>query len=477
MEKLQLQSTYTIPLSRTVKLSDLQDKLVRNRPATAEIIHPLGFKTSFKIQFKEGVPCVTIPSAVNGKRLNTNVVRLEITTHKGDEEEKVKTVSAVSAPARTDTNDQKKLSNEKITKRGVLDYLSQAIANTKSRADRLAKQRYVAESKALKPEGLSGLKILTADDVDYTRGVCHIHNLNRMHDEYNSDVKQINHKKHLCEYFDVMSFSGLSSIIGFYLALGNKAKGNGNLEYLMNWYQTELPKALSMTGKDVLIEKGKQTLGYLKLPRYRKKPNPGFSLKNIKRVVGSLFLNPYSRDPFMMSDILCEVYQPLILDDERAFVYSRASTPNARIVDVIINTSLDPNYFQTERIENMGVSLGPVRRSFDLPIAQHNTDIKIVSIGAELTYQESEKDIEVVNPAQNAFLSKRKHYRIDYEDTKEFMRKNSLTVKYVRVEAPQIPEVSEYSVSVDDLILCRHIADQSKTWTNSSNVKEVICFG
>ena len=195
-------------------------------------------------------------------------------------------------------------------------------------------------------------------------------------------------------------------------------------------------------------KKGKKVLNGLKPKHLRKSPNPGLSIKQAAKIIGELFIDEFTGKPLRAKDLQCEIYQPIFFDDEQTRVYSMHETPNAKLVDIAINTGLDPLYFQSKKMELGSISLGPTRRSFDLPLAQHNDRITIVSIGAALIYQESEDDMEGANPAQLAFLHKKKSYRLDYLDTIKYMEDHTSSVNYLRIETGQLFGVRANSIAI-----------------------------
>jgi len=116
---------------------------------------------------------------------------------------------------------------------------------------------------------------------------------------------------------------------------------------------------------------------------FKKSPNPGLSINQAEKIIGEFFSDEHTGKPLRVSDLQCDIYQPVIFDDEKTRVYSRRETPNAKLVDIVLNTGLDPLYFQSRKIEvgnkpgdETKLSLGPVRRSFDLPLAQKNRSRK-----------------------------------------------------------------------------------------------------
>jgi hypothetical protein len=467
MKKIISEREHTIPINRVIKLEEEKTKINGNYKIILKITHPKGFNQDLQALVRGGMPMVTIPRFIGDKRLQTNRITLKIWQDVPDEIP-VKKETPIEIPKAKNPVPLKKKKTKFLS--NIIDYHEIALKRSIERDEIIASKRHhVKESVALKPVGLDGLRILTADDCDYSRGVTIIQNLITALKKHNKadGITVIAQRKLLCEYYDVLSFSGASTIIGLYIALGEKAYEKGNLEAFLKWYQTELSKVYSPTSKGELFEKGKRFLQGMKpFKKMRKNPNTGFSLKNVEKIIGAFFTNENTGEPFRMEDLHCEVYQPLFLDDERTFVYSKAETPKLKLVDLVINTALDPNYFQTRKIEDMGISLGPLRRSFDLPLAQNNNNIELVSFGADLTYQESEGEFEGITPAQNSFLQKRKAYRIDHEDTQTYMNNNSHKVKYMRIESPQIPEVSENSVLEGDLIRCRMSAKDTVVITN-----------
>lgn len=454
----------------------------KSKDIFVQIKHPTGFEdVELKALFKKGMPRVAVHKRIEGKLLHP-ARRVTLSVYQYVEEEKVEPVFKEQIPV-----NPKPI--EKETSPGVIksilsgnilpkDFKSMAVEKTRKRKERLTKVRTeVNEASALKPIGLDGKTIITGDDVDYSRGMALIEILRKMEEKWNIQqcIEKSSEKKLLYEFCDILSFSGVGQVISFYCALGEKTAGKGDLRYLSKWYRDELSKVFSPTSLGELKKKGTQFLNGIKPKNIRKKPNPGFSIKQAEKIISELFTDPITGNQFRMRDLEVEVYQPLFLDDEQTRVYTRAETPNARIVDVIVNTGLDPLYFQSKKIEIGNrpgdvekLSLGPTRRSFDLPIAQNNSNITLVSIGSELTYQESEEGFEGMNPAQVAFLNKKKNYRLDWLDARKYMENHPNQVKYLRIEAGHLFGVVANSISQKDLDACVASAERSKHWSNVS---------
>ncbi len=262
-------------------------------------------------------------------------------------------------------------------------------------------------------------------------------------------------------------------VIGMYIACGDKTVGKGSLSYLKKWYKLNLQKIYYPGSYENIMTNGKRVFNKLKFSKFQDKPNSGLSIRQAGKVISELFRHRDTGEELRMKDLHCEVYQPLFLDDKQTRVYSRAETPEAKIVDVILNTALSPRFFQSRKIEigkkegeMTRCSLGPVRRSFDLPIAMHNKNIKMVSFGVEQIYQESEPDMAGINVAESAFLDKAKNYHVDYQDTKKYIEDHSSTINYLRIESGHVHNVMSNSILIDDLVVCEQSAERSKTWTN-----------
>jgi len=475
MEKILAERIYDIPsvVNRDVDL--VLDHWDKTKEIFVRIISPEGFENAVLIAKKgKNGPKVSIHKRINDKVLHP---KRRVLLRIYQISEKVETIvskqpdpvvlNPETIPAEEKQSVIKTLFSGTIRPK---DWKSHAVEQTKKRKERLARLKSeVTESSPLKPSGLDGKTIMTADDVGYSRGMAIIEIAMAIQAKHNADenLTSPNQQKLLFEFYDIFSFSGIGMIIGFYIALGKKTKGKGDLNFLSNWYRNELCKVFSPTSIGEIAKKGKQLANGLKPKRLRKAPNPGFSIRQAEKIIGELFLQEFTNEPLRMKDLETEVYQPMFLDDRQTRVYSRGETPNAKIIDVILNTALDPIYFQSRKIEkDFGISLGPARRSFDLPIGQYNKDIKLISIGSEVTYQESEKDLEGINPSQAAFLNKEKNHLVEYLDTKKYMMDHPEKVNYLRIEFGQTFGVTVNSIHQNDLDACVKSVKRSKSWSN-----------
>lgn len=483
MEKILTETTYTVPYDRWVALGITEyDKSV---PVHVQITNPEGFETSIlRAVERKGTLQVAVQKMIGRKFLNPKM-RPRVTLKVYQE------VPEVVKPVPVPTSEEKPVLNPepikkeekksliKKIKSGIIrpkDFKSQAIEEAQQRKERLTKVREeVNESSALKPVGLDGLKILTGDDCDYSRGLSYIPNLIKLEEEHNKyeGNSHLNERKLLCEFYNLISFSGIEIVIGMYIACGNKTIGKGSLSYLKKWYKNSLSKIFYPGSYENIKKNGFTVLNKLKFKKFQSPPNSGLSIKQAGKIIGELFKHVDTGEPLRMKDLHCEVYQPLFLDDKQTRVYSRSETPDAKIVDVILNTGLSPRFFQSRPIdigrvkgEMKGVSLGPTRRSFDLPIAQNNKNIKIVSFGAEAVYQESEDDMAGINVAESAFLDKAKNYHVDYQDTRTYMKNHPTEVEYYRIESGHVHNVMSNSILMDDLIVCEKSAERATDWSN-----------
>ena len=350
------------------------------------------------------------------------------------------------------------------------DFKSMAIEETKKRKDRLAKvTQEVDRSSALKPTGQDGKSILTGDDCDYSRGMALIEILKRLEDKNNQKDGTVSpsQRQLLCEFYDTISFSGIGVVIGLYVALGSKSRGGGDLDFLSNWYKTELSKIYSPTSAGEVKKKLSQVANGLKPKQIRKRPNPGLSIKYAEKIISWLFTDKHTGEPLRAKDLQCEIYQPIFFNDEQTRVYSMGATPVAKLSDIAINTGLDPLYFQSKKVE-IGVPAGPARRSFDLPFAQHNNGLKITSIGCKMLYQEAPEDMEGMNPAQAAFINRSKSRRVEHLDTRKYMEDHPSSVSYYRIEAGRCNGVMANSISMKDLETCKDSVNRADAWSNTS---------
>lgn len=486
MENILVEKSYNIPslTNRTVNLGDIaHDGAYR---VLVKITHPPGFEKEDPLtaNTRSRKVSVFIPKRIGGQALSPMTVTLRIFQNVKSEPVNISEPEKILEPvpvkqALNPTPEPPKENKSffrKVFAGSPIDFKSKALEEAQSRKEKLTKIRgEVNTASPLKPAGLDKKYILTADDCDYSRGMSLIENLKILQEKHNkqSGRSQQSEQKSLCEFVDVISFSGISVIIGLYVALGTKSKGKGNLDFLSNWYQNELSKIFLPTSFGNLKKGGKQIVNRMKPKAVRKSPNPGLSIKQAERIIGAFFSDEYTGEPLRVKDLQCEIYQPVFLDDEQTRVYSRQETPNAKLVDIVLDTGLDPLYFQNKKIEignkpgeSAKLSLGPTRRSFDLPLAQHNTGIMLVSVGSELTYQESERNMEGLNPAQIAFLNKKKSHRLDWLDTEKYMKDHSGSVSYLRVEARHMYGVTANSIAINDLEACKQAAKESKWWSN-----------
>lgn len=483
MEKILVEENYDIPFNRNVDLGNIGHDGIHR--VLVKIIHPSGFeKYPFIANTRSKKASVFIPERIGGKNLYPKIAKLRVFQDVKSEPVKISEPEQIPDPvpekqALNPTPDPPKENKsflQKVFAVNPIDFKSKALEEAQSRKERLTKVRgEVNTASPLKPVGLDKKYILTADDCDYSRGMSLIENLKVLQEKHNkqSGRSQQSEQKSLCEFVDVISFSGISVIIGLYVALGTKSKGKGNLDYLSSWYQNELSQIFVPTSFGNLKKGGRQIANRLKPKAVRKSPNPGLSIKQAEKIIGAFFSDEYTGEPLRVHDLQCEIYQPIFLDDEQTRVYSRQETPSAKLVDIVLDTGLAPLYFQSKKIEignkpgeSTKLSLGPIRRSFDLPLAQYNTGIMIVSVGSEMAYQESERNMEGINPAQIAFLDKKKSYRLDWLDTEKYMKDHSGSVSYLRVEARHLYGVMANSIAINDLEACKQAANESKWWTN-----------
>jgi len=477
MEKILIKKEFHVPFNRRVDLIGIGD-YDKGSSVMVKILHPPNFEDNVLEAFKSNVGAsVYIPKKLGKKVLHPiNQVILSVFQEVSVPKEIHKPIPAVEKIPEVKTKnspvqpkEEKKNVISRIKSAISRDHKAHAIEEAQERKTRLAKTKSeVDEALALKPSGLDGKRILTGDNCDYSRGAALIKILMGLQMWHNKEdnLTRPNEGKLLCERYHAISFSGIETVIGFYVALGDKVKGEGDLEYLLKWYKEECSKIYSTLSIEEAKKKGMQIINGITPKKLRKKPNPGLSIKHVEKIVGSLFEHKTTREPLRLKDMYCEVYQPLFLEDEQTKVYSIAETPDARIIDVILDTGLDPLYFQSRNIEGLGISLGPSRRSYDLPLAQNNENIDITSIGASPTYSPPKEGREGINPAQVAFLNKRMGYRHDYTDVKTYMESHPSKVNYLRIEAGQTYGVMANSILMKDLKACEESAERCTFFTN-----------
>ncbi len=474
MEKILKQQTYYVPFGRLVNL-EITD-YDKSRKVFVRILNNNGLKshTPLEATLRSGELHVRIQSRI-GNVMIPNKAPIELCSYQiGVAEayipppvvEKEPVANPDPPPA-----EEKETFFQKVTSIKFMpkDRKSMAIEKTQVRKDRLAKTtNEVDQSSALKPVGQDGKRILTGDDCDYSRGMALIEILKRLEDKNNDKDGLVNNqRKLLCEFYDVISFSGIGVIIGLYVALGSKSRGGGSLGFLSNWYKTELSKIYSPTSLGEVKKKGSQIANGLKPKAFRKSPNPGLSVKQAEKIISWLFTDKDTGEPLRAKDLQCEVYQPIFFNDEQTRVYSMGATPIAKLSDIAVNTGLDPLYFQSKKVE-IGIPAGPARRSFDLPFAQHNNNVKITSIGCQMLYQEAERDMEGMNPAQAAFINRSKSRRVEHLDTEKYMKDHPSNVSYLRIEAGRCNGVMANSILASDLDACKDSVGRVKAWSNQT---------
>ena len=477
MEKPLKQSTYYIPDSRLVKLGVTDyDK---SKHVFVRIIDPKNFENDKLTAIpKSNDLVVRVPKRINNKMIRQLEIVLSSYQIVDKIEVRKEPAPVIKEEPQVNPNPIQDPPEEKRTllktilsgKIKPTDFISMAMEETKKRRERLAKTTMEVDlSSALKPVGQDGKKVLTGDDCDYSRGMALIEILKRLEEKNNlkDGLTTQSQRKLLCEFYDVISFSGIGVVIGLYVALGSKSRGGGDLDFLSNWYKNELSKIYSPTSAGEIKKKLSQIGNGLKPKQIRKRPNPGLSIKQAEKIIGWLFTDKHTGESLRAKDLQCEIYQPIFFNDEQTRVYSIGATPVAKLADIAINTGLDPLYFQSKKVE-IGIPAGPARRSFDLPFAQHNNGLKITSIGCQMIYQEAEESMEGMNPAQVAFINRSKSRRIEQLDTKKDMEDHHGAVGYLRIEAGRCNGVMANSIAIKDLDDCRKSVDRAKAWSNSS---------
>ena len=477
MEKTIKQSTYHVPFSRLVNL-EVTD-YDTSKHVHVRIINPRNFENDKLTAIPKGRDLIVrIPERIGNKMLRQTSVVLSSYQIVDNIEIKEEPKPVVKTEPQTNPNPPQDPPEEKRTilktilsgKIKPKDFISMGIEETQKRKDRLAKVTSEVDlSSALKPVGQNGKKILTGDDCDYTRGMALIEILKRLEEKNNmkDGLTTQSQRKLLCEFYDVISFSGIGVVIGLYVALGSKSRGEGSIDFLSNWYKNELSKIYSPTSLGEIAKKGSQIVNGLKPKQFRKRPNPGLSINQAEKIISWLFTDKHTGEPLRAKDLQCEIYQPIFFNDEQTRVYSMGATPVAKLSDIAINTGLDPLYFQSKKVE-IGVPAGPARRSWDLPFAQHNNGIKITSIGCKMLYQEAPEDMEGINPSQAAFINRSKSRRVEHLDTRKYMEDHSGSVNYYRIEAGRCNGVMANSISMQDLETCKESVKRGDAWSNTS---------
>jgi len=244
MEKILTENTYDIPslVKRTIDLGVIDHNGIP--PVYVRITHPPGFEKNRLVANVSGKSTtVFIPKRLSGQNLYPLRITLRIFQIVKDEVEIKPPPIVVETPRETAPLNPEPVAVEKEkTFVGKFfsgsvrpkDWKADAVEKTRKRNERLTRSRQeVYESAALKPAGHDKKYILTADDCGYSRGMSLIENIKVIQEKHNiqSGLTKQSEQRLLCEFVDVLSFSGIGVIVGLYLALGTKSKGQGNLDY------------------------------------------------------------------------------------------------------------------------------------------------------------------------------------------------------------------------------------------------------
>lgn len=393
-----------------------------------------------------GEVCLSVPRRFKNGRTQATSFMAEFYQYV-EAEEKV-SIPFVTEPQKTGLSGLNPEKDEPKKAKGTLfeiqnnRFSQKAIEKAQKRKNDLLKKRQdFDEARALKPIGLDDRRVITGDDVGYSKAPAIISWLILHEKELNKDIKSESEKKLINEFYDCFVFSGISCIIGLYLTLGKKSIGGGSIEYLLKWWINNFRYAFSLTP----AQNAKARI----VGMFKGKEAGGLSEKNARKLLEGLFINPRNQEQFTLADINQEVYQPLIFDDMRSRAYTRGGTPDIKLVDVAMNCGIDPKLFHTKQTEEIGKSIGSFRRSFDLPLAQHNNNISITSIGVPLRFQPPKKNN--ANTNQMTEISREANYMTDYHDTIQHMWNNQHNVKFIRIESQPMDGFSNYSVSADNL--------------------------
>lgn len=346
-------------------------------------------------------------------------------------------------------------------------YSQKAILKAKERKEAfLKKQQEQIEARALKPLGLDGRRILTCDDVGYTKTTGIIQYLLILEKELNKNANSETEYKLINEFYDCFAFSGMSSIAKLYLALGKKSVGNGSIEYLLKWWMNEFRFAFSPTSfqnvksKFKMMARGKQEEGLLE--------------SNARRCFEKLFMNPNTGKQYKMDDLNVEVYLPILFDDFRSRAYTKIETPNAKLVDVAVACGLDPCKFNVKKFEEDGQSIGSFIRSYDLPIAQNNNGIHITSIGVPLRFKDLKTKFEnLSNEAKSIVKIEGKNFH-EYKITMRHMQTHQSEVDYKRFETAPMDDFGDSSVNSKNLNYAIACAEKGTIITNGTIEQKLL---
>ena len=258
----------------------------------------------------------------------------------------------------------------------------------------LPKSKEIEQSTFLKPKGVKG-SILIMPDVGYTRTLSIIECLIAIEESQN---KQIH------EMYDIINGSGNSSILSLALALGKPMQEIKNF-WLEKWI---LAYTVGIT------DRVKKTLSVKK--RF------GYSVKKAKKILEEFFKkNDFLEKQYKLSDLKTEIYQPSIYGRlKEGTFYSQGKNPDLPIVDVLMDTAIDPYHFDAvETVKNKGIPL--MIYDSELMLLLQNGNCSVTKINApyphvdygslnnatssELSLPERDKNILINNSNIDSFVS------------------------------------------------------------------------
>jgi len=264
----------------------------------------------------------------------------------------------------------------------------------------------VEESLAMSPKGFNGKQVLYMPDVGYTRSFSIIESLKMLEDEFGERISK---------RYDIISGSGGSSIIAICLSIGMSVS-----EIKTFWIEKWI-NAYKVGAKDRLF----RSLTIKKVY--------GFRVKKAKSILESFF-----GENMTMSDLESEVHLLAMFGRyKETQIYSKLETPNVNIIDVLMDTAIDPTHFDAkETVEGKGTPL--TVNDLELNILLNNKSVLLTKM--EVPFLHS--DYGNLNNATAAELSN------PNKDATNFMNKvntesfsKNFSPKRVKILTKEIPSV------------------------------------
>lgn len=219
----------------------------------------------------------------------------------------------------------------------------------------------IEEANFLKPAGVNGT-VLVMPDVGFTRSLSIIECLSELERSQN---------KSIYEMYDFINGSGNSSIIACALALGKTA------QELKTFWIEEWSKAYTVNFSD-RISKSLSV-----------KKKFGYSVKKARKILENYFKKGESvKDQYKLSDLKTEIYQPSIYGRlKEGTFYSQGKNPDMPIVDVLMDTAIDPHHFDAvETVKGKGVPL--MIYDSELNLLVQNQDCYVTKVSAPVPHSD-----------------------------------------------------------------------------------------